>query len=101
MFHALSAKDIHRIAKLQLNQVDKRLAEKGFAMVYDQAVLDLLAEVGYDPVFGARPLKRAVQQYIENPLADALLSSRFIPGDTIYMSVKNQKVVFQSEPEVG
>jgi ATP-dependent Clp protease ATP-binding subunit ClpB len=60
----------------------------------DDAVMQLLAEVGYDPVYGARPLKRAIQRMIENPLAQRLLQGGFVPGDTIRATVENDQLVF-------
>ena len=59
-----------------------------------EVALDLIAEAGFDPVYGARPLKRAVQQQIENPLAQQILGGRFLPGDTIFVDVADDKLTF-------
>ena len=71
------------IAEIQLNLLGTRLAEQGIALSFDEAALDSLIEEGYDPVYGARPLKRVIQHRLENPLAQALLAGNFVPGDTV------------------
>ena len=63
-------------------------------MQFNEDALELLVEVGYDPVYGARPLKRAIQQYIENPLAEAILSGEYVGGDQIQASTANDSIVF-------
>lgn len=83
VFHALGAAQIGGIAKIQLKRLRDRLLAMDLHMSIGKESLDLISEVGYDPTFGARPLKRAIQQYIENPLSKELLSGRFKPGDTI------------------
>ena len=95
MFHELKAEDIRHIADLQINRVQKRLADRNLQLVVSQDLLAFLARVGYDPVFGARPLKRAVQQYVENPLSQAILSGEFVSGDTIVGEVKEDSLVFK------
>ena len=95
VFHALDQQQIHRIAEIQIEKVKQRLYEKEYALEVDAAVYDLLAEAGYAPVFGARPLKRAVQQYIENPLAQAILAGDFVSGATIKAERDQDRVVFQ------
>jgi len=72
----------------------KRLAERELALELDEAVMDKLCEAGYDPVYGARPLKRTIQQLIENPLAQDVLSGRFSAGDTIKARLEGEQVVF-------
>jgi len=94
VFHELSAENIRHIADIQMQRVRKRLADRDLKLEINNALLDFLAKVGYDPVFGARPLKRAVQQYVENPLAEAILAGKFMPGDTIVTNIKDDKVVF-------
>jgi len=83
VFHALSEKDIEAIAKIQLKALEARLAKLEMRIDVTPAALAEVAKVGFDPVFGARPLKRAIQQEIENPLAKEILSGKFAPGDTI------------------
>ena len=95
VFHELKAEDIRHIADLQINRVQKRLAERNLQLVVSQDLLAFLARVGYDPVYGARPLKRAVQQYVENPLSQAILSGEFVSGDTIIGEVNEDSLVFK------
>ena len=83
VFHPLGSAEIRAIVGIQLGGLRKRLLERGIEFALDDKVLDLLAEAGYDPVYGARPLKRAIQQQVENPLAQQLLQGRFGPGDRI------------------
>jgi ATP-dependent Clp protease ATP-binding subunit ClpB len=87
VFHALDADHIARIADIQLKVLSERLAKMDFALRVSPAALAELAKVGFDPVFGARPLKRAIQQRIENPLSKLLLEGKFGPKDTIAVSV--------------
>ena len=86
VFHALDEKHIAGIAKIQLGYLEKRLAQLEMGIVVDDSALAELAQAGFDPVFGARPLKRAIQQQIENPLAKAILEGRFAAKDTIKVS---------------
>jgi len=83
VFHPLGQAQIRNIARIQSEYLRRRLRERDMDIVLTDAALDRLAEAGYDPVYGARPLKRAIQQQVENPLAQAILSGRFGPGDTI------------------
>jgi len=83
VFHPLGKDQIQGIAQIQLGLLRKRLADRGLLLELSDAVLDKICEAGYDPVYGARPLKRAIQQLLENPLAQAVLSGRFADGDTI------------------
>ena len=78
VFHPLAKEQIHAIAKIQLKRLYKRLEEHGYQVTITDSALDKLAEAGFDPVFGARPLKRAIQQEIENPMAQAMLSGKLI-----------------------
>ncbi|WP_153130597.1 ATP-dependent chaperone ClpB [Dechloromonas hortensis] len=89
VFHALDEKHIAGIAKIQLGYLEKRLAQLEMAIVVDDSALAELAQAGFDPVFGARPLKRAIQQQIENPLARAILEGKFAAKDTIRVSCEN------------
>ncbi|MCB4358172.1 ATP-dependent chaperone ClpB [Quatrionicoccus australiensis] len=89
VFHALDEKHIAGIAKIQLGYLEKRLAQLDMAIVVADSALAELAQAGFDPVFGARPLKRAIQQQIENPLARAILEGKFAAKDTIRVSCEN------------
>ena len=86
MFHALDAKNIEAIAAIQLKVLQARLAKMDLALDVSPAALAEIAKVGFDPVFGARPLKRAIQQRIENPLSKLLLDGSFGPKDTIVVT---------------
>src|SRR6195952_4913769 len=87
VFHGLGAEDIARIAKIQLRVLEQRLAKMDLHLQVSPAALEELAKVGFDPVFGARPLKRAIQQRIENPLSRLILEGRFPPQSTIPVEV--------------
>ncbi len=87
VFHSLDEKNIAAIAKIQLGYLEKRLAQMEMALQVDDAALLELAKAGFDPVFGARPLKRAIQQQIENPLAKAILEGKFGAKDTVRVGV--------------
>ncbi len=89
VFHALDEKHIAGIAKIQLGYLEKRLAQLEMAIAVEDSALAELAQAGFDPVFGARPLKRAIQQQIENPLARSILEGRFAAKDTIRVSCEN------------
>lgn len=94
VFHPLDQAQIKKIADIQINRLRKRLAEREYGLVLTPEAMDYLASSGYDPVYGARPLKRAIQQYIENPLAQDILAGKFAPGDTITADCKKEKLVF-------
>ncbi|MCL2635319.1 MAG: AAA family ATPase, partial [Betaproteobacteria bacterium] len=89
VFHALDEKHIASIARIQLGYLEKRLAQLEMGLAVDDGALAELARAGFDPVFGARPLKRAIQQQIENPLAKAILEGRFGAKDSIRVSCDN------------
>src|SRR5690554_1219037 len=94
VFHPLAQNQIQGIARIQIENLARRLAEQDLALALADDAMQLLAEVGYDPVYGARPLKRAVQRLIENPLAQKLLKGDFAPGDTIQAQVQDGAIVF-------
>lgn len=96
VFRPLDKEAIHQVAKIQLHNLDKRLADRDMQLDVSDAALDLLSEAGFDPVYGARPLKRAIQTNIENPLAQEILAGRFLPGDTITVTVENEQLVFNA-----
>ncbi|QTR46679.1 ATP-dependent chaperone ClpB [Thiothrix litoralis] len=101
VFHPLDQAEIRQIADIQLNKLRKRLVARDLGIQISDAALDLLAEAGFDPVYGARPLKRAIQQQVENPLAQQILSSRFMPGDTIMVGVEEGKLTFTALVEAA
>ncbi|SEA67536.1 ATP-dependent Clp protease ATP-binding subunit ClpB [Thiothrix caldifontis] len=94
VFHPLDQSEIRQIADIQLNNLRKRLAARDLGIQITDAALDLLAEAGFDPVYGARPLKRAIQQQVENPLAQQILGGKFMPGDTIAVGVEDGRLTF-------
>ncbi len=94
VFRSLDKAQIRAIAKIQLGYLEKRLAERQLKMEVSDGALTLLANVGFDPVYGARPLKRAIQQQLENPLAREILAGAFVPGDTIAVDMAGGAVVF-------
>jgi ATP-dependent Clp protease ATP-binding subunit ClpB len=87
VFHGLDAKNIAQIAKIQLRVLEQRLAKIDLTLQVSPAALEELAKVGFDPVFGARPLKRAIQQRIENPLSKLILEGKFPPKSVIKVGV--------------
>ncbi len=94
IFEPLARDQIAGIAEIQLGRLRSRLAERDLSLELNQDALDKLISVGYDPVYGARPLKRAIQRWIENPLAQLILSGQFLPGTTVTASVKDDEIVF-------
>ena len=97
VFHPLDQSEIRQIADIQLNNLRKRLAARELGLQITETALDLIAEAGFDPVYGARPLKRAVQQQIENPLAQQILGGKFMPNDTILIDVAEGKLTFTTQ----
>ncbi len=95
VFHPLAAKQIKKIAKIQVARLAKRLEEMDIHLDVTEDALALLAEAGYDPVYGARPLKRAIQQKLENPLAQDLLSGDFAPDSTVVIDREGDKLVIK------
>jgi ATP-dependent Clp protease ATP-binding subunit ClpB len=98
VFHALDEKNIGAIAKIQLRNLEARLEKMEMRLDMSEEALQKIAEAGFDPVYGARPLKRAIQQQIENPLSKAILAGRFGPKDTIGVTVRNGQLEFGEEP---
>ena len=95
VFHSLDDKHIGSIARIQIGILEKRLAKMEIGLSISDAALHKLAEAGYDPVYGARPLKRAIQQELENPLSKAILQGRFGPKDTIEIDVAGSELGFR------
>src|SRR3954466_3626955 len=98
VFHGLAEEHIKQIARIQLNVLKARLAKMDYGLEVSEAAVTELAKVGFDPVYGARPLKRAIQSEIENPLAKAILEGRFAPKDTIYVDWRGGRMVFEKTP---
>ncbi len=96
VFHPLAREQIRGIAEIQLALLGKRLADRDLTLVLDEAAMDKICEAGFDPVYGARPLKRAIQQLIENPLAQQVLAGEFAAGQTISASLKGDGIVFSA-----
>ncbi|MBL4822043.1 MAG: ATP-dependent chaperone ClpB [Colwellia sp.] len=94
VFHPLLAEQIKQIAGIQIKGLAQRLAEQDLKLAVSSVALALIAQVGFDPIFGARPLKRAIQQGLENPLAQKLLANEFTAGSTVNITVENGKLVF-------
>ena len=94
VFHALDEKNIGSIAGIQLGLLNKRLVGMDMSMDVSEKALQKIASAGFDPLFGARPLKRAVQNLIENPLSKEILKGKFCPGDIIKIDVENDRIVF-------
>ena len=94
VFHPLDASHLRLIVDIQLKYLQERLAERDMSLVLGDAARDRLADAGYDPVYGARPLKRALQQQVENPLAQRILNGEFAPGDTIRATAAGGDLVF-------
>jgi ATP-dependent Clp protease ATP-binding subunit ClpB len=95
VFHALDAKNIESIARIQLKVLESRLEKMEMKLDVSPAAVAELAKVGFDPVFGARPLKRAIQQRIENPVASLILEGKFGPKDVIPVNVEGGEFVFE------
>ncbi|NNH01555.1 ATP-dependent chaperone ClpB [Acinetobacter sp. ANC 5414] len=95
VFHSLKKAQIRGIADIQLNRLRTRLSEKDMRLSVDDSAFDQLIDAGFDPVYGARPLKRAIQQQVENTLAQKILSGDFLPGDTILIKAENGHLEFE------
>jgi ATP-dependent Clp protease ATP-binding subunit ClpB len=95
VFHPLGREHIRRIVDIQLGFLRRRLADRDMGLELDDAASDLLGEAGFDPVYGARPLKRAIQHQLENPLAQRILRGEFAAGDTIRVTVRDGVLAFE------
>ena len=97
VFHPLLSEQIQQIAAIQLESLGKRLTDRGMEFAVSDTALELIAQAGFDPLFGARPLKRSIQQYIENPLAQKILSNEFSSGQKIRVDVQGDNFIFLAE----
>jgi ATP-dependent Clp protease ATP-binding subunit ClpB len=95
VFHPLTGPQVREIVRIQLRYLTERLAEREMVLAVSDAALDRLAATGFDPVYGARPLKRAIQQEIENPLAQEILRGAFGPGDRVEVEVAGDRLAFR------
>jgi ATP-dependent Clp protease ATP-binding subunit ClpB len=98
IFHSLKKSELREIVKLQVQRLAQRLSDRKMSLRLSESALDFLAEVGYDPVFGARPLKRAIQRELETQIAKHILRGEFIDGDTIFVDVENERLAFKRLP---
>jgi ATP-dependent Clp protease ATP-binding subunit ClpB len=99
IFHSLTKGELRNIVKLQTQRLEQRLSDRKMALKLSDAAIDWLAEVGYDPVYGARPLKRAIQRELETQIAKSILRGEFHDGDTIFVDVgENERLVFKRLP---
>ena len=98
IFHALQKSQIRNIVKIQIKRLEKRLADRKMALKLSDEALDFLADVGYDPTYGARPLKRAIQREVETQIAKSILRGEFSDGDTIFVDVENERLAFKRLP---
>jgi ATP-dependent Clp protease ATP-binding subunit ClpB len=98
VFEALTREQLAHIVELQLERLRDRLAERRIALDVTDAAKELLAEEGWDPAYGARPLKRAIQRLVENPLALRLLEGDFAEGDGVRVDARDDELVFESAP---
>ncbi|TBV72669.1 ATP-dependent chaperone ClpB [Pseudoxanthomonas winnipegensis] len=94
VFHPLDKAQIKQIARIQMSGLEKRLAERGLKLEVSDKAFELLGNVGFDPVYGARPLRRAIQAQLENPLASRILAGEFVSGDTIQVDAQGGQLVF-------
>ena len=95
VFHSLGDDNIRAIARIQLKQLEARLAKMEYGLEVSESAVSELAKAGFDPVYGARPLKRAIQSQLENPLAKSILEGRFAPKDTIRVDYRGSKMAFE------
>ncbi len=98
IFHALQKQELRQIVQLQVVRLAERLSDRKISLKLSDSALDFLAEVGYDPVFGARPLKRAIQKELETQIAKAILRGEFHDGDTVFVDVENERIAFRRLP---
>jgi ATP-dependent Clp protease ATP-binding subunit ClpB len=97
VFHALNQKQIHAITDIQLQQLQQRLKERDLQLEVSEAAIDHIAKMGYDPIYGALPLKRTIQQELENPIAKDMLEEKFLPGDKIFVDYIDGKMKLTSK----
>jgi ATP-dependent Clp protease ATP-binding subunit ClpB len=97
VFHSLGREQIRAISSIQIDYLRQRLQDRDMGFEISEEALDLLGEAGFDPVYGARPMKRAIQQQLENPLAQSILSGYFTAGNTINVVVEHEELRFEKK----
>ena len=95
IFHGLQKTQLREIVKIQVQRLESRLAEQKLSLKLSETALDFLAEIGYDPVYGARPLKRAIQRYLETAIAKSILRGEYKQGETIFVDVEAERLSFK------
>ncbi|MEG4117656.1 ATP-dependent chaperone ClpB [Microcoleus sp. N9_B4] len=98
IFHGLSKRELRQIVLLQIKRLEKRLADRKMSLKLSESAIDFLAEIGYDPVYGARPLKRGIQRELETQMAKGILRGDFADGDTIFVDIENERLAFKRLP---
>ncbi|MCW6052559.1 ATP-dependent chaperone ClpB [Microcoleus sp. A2-C5] len=98
IFHGLSKVELRQIVLLQVKRLEKRLADRKMSLNLSESAIDFLAEIGYDPVYGARPLKRGIQRELETQMAKGILRGDFVDGDTIFVDIENERLAFKRLP---
>jgi ATP-dependent Clp protease ATP-binding subunit ClpC len=101
VFHSLGKEHILQIVELMLREVGTQLLEKGVSMEVTQEAKELIAETGFDPNFGARPLRRKIQDKIEDKLSEEYLADKFGPGDTVHVEVQDNEIVIRVDAPVA
>jgi len=99
VFHTLTKPDLIRIVDLEVSKVKTRIKAKEVSITLDEKAHEFLIEKGYDPTYGARPMRRAVERYLEDPMAEELLRGNIKPGDVVNVTVENGKLIFQAPTE--
>jgi ATP-dependent Clp protease ATP-binding subunit ClpB len=94
IFHPLSEEQLRSIVGLMVKEVQERLAERGVSIELSQTAVERLVQEGFEPVYGARPLRRAIQRELENPLSTRILAGEFTEGDTVAVDVEGDKLTF-------
>ena len=97
VFHSLTQSEIANIASIQIEHLQQRLKQQNITLLLSKEALQYLADAGFDPVYGARPLKRVILQKLENPLAQSILNGAFRSGDTIEVNIKNTQLDFHKQ----
>jgi len=95
VFHQLTKEHLYEIIDIEISEVKKRLKEQDIEITLDKEAKEFLIEKGFDPVFGARPLKRTIQRYIEDPLAEEIIGAKFKPGSTVKLTRKGNELAFK------
>jgi ATP-dependent Clp protease ATP-binding subunit ClpB len=95
IFHGLQKSQLREIVKIQVQRLESRLTEQKLSLKLSDKALDFLAEIGYDPIYGARPLKRSIQRYLETAIAKSILRGEYKQGDTIFVDVDNERLSFK------